>query len=235
MPRYQAIEAWLTEQCTILPPGSLLPSEPELAARFNVSRMTARQAAQNMARRGLVERRQGTGTFVATPALHRRDGVLLSFTEDMRRRGMTTTSKVLNGEVTTSPQDAVSLGLHSTDRIVRLERVRFANGVPLAIELVSLPGKFAKVLEFDLENGSLHAALRELGRAISHSRGHVTARLASVAECRTLELSAPAPLLVESRTVYDDREHPIEHTETSYVAARWVIDTGIYAIDPPTS
>ncbi|MCU1637925.1 MAG: GntR family transcriptional regulator [Microbacteriaceae bacterium] len=229
-PRYQAIEEWLTEQCKSLPPGSLLPSEPELALQFSVSRMTARQAVQNLAKSGLVERRQGAGTFVAPPLLHRREGVLLSFTEDMRRRGMKSSSRLLTGEVVISPEDAIALGLQPSSWVVRLERVRFADEMPLAIERVFLPGEFSAVLDYDLEHGSLHDALRDMGRQISHAHGYVTARLATSAEAEILGLTTPAPLLVESRTIYDTVERPVERTETCYVASRWVIDTGTYAL-----
>ncbi len=232
VPRYQEIEEWLGEQCKSLPAGALLPSEPELATKFSVSRMTARQAVQNLARAGVVERRRGAGTFVAPPRLHRREGLLLSFTEDMRMRGMRSTSQLISGELIIAPEDAIALGLQPSDWIVRLERVRYADNLPLAVERVSLPGEFAPVLDYDLEHGSLHAALRDMGRKISHSRGYVTARLATDAEAEALAISSRSPLLVEFRTVYDDAERPVERTETCYVASRWVIDTGTYAAAP---
>lgn len=235
VPRYQEIEDWLSEQCKSLPAGALLPSEPELAAQFSVSRMTARQAVQNLARLGVVERRRGAGTFVAPPRLHRKEGLLLSFTEDMRMRGMTSASQLLSGELVIAPEAAIALGLQPSDWVVRLERVRFANGMPLAVERVSLPGEFAPVLDYDLENGSLHAALHDMGREISHSRGYVTARLATDDEAALLGLGSRSPLLVEIRTIYDNAQRPVERTETCYVASRWVIDTGTYAIGSDTN
>lgn len=230
-PRYQAIEEWLTGQCRILPPGSLLPSEPELSSKFSVSRMTARQAVQNLANAGLVERRRGAGTFVAPPRMHRKEGVLLSFTEDMARRGMKSRSKLVRAEVAMSPDDAVALGLGPSAWVVLLERVRFADDRPLALEHVCLPGEFASVLEHDLEAGSLHSALRSMGRKMSHARGYVTSRLASEIEADALGLTRPAALLVETRTIYDAQERPVERTATAYIGSRWVIDTGSYGVD----
>ena len=227
-PRYKAIEEWLTDQCRVLPAGSLLPSEAELASKFSVSRMTARQACQNLANAGLVERRRGAGTFVAPPRIHRKENVLLSFTEDMELRGMRSSSRVLRAHLISSPDTAIALGLAPTSWVVELVRVRFADGVPLALERVYLPGEFSAVLEYDLENGSLHSALRSMGRVISHAHGYVTARLATEDEGEPLELELPASLLVESRVIYDDSDRPVERTETSYVASRWVIDTGSY-------
>ena len=228
-PRYQDIEDWLTEQCNTLPPGSLLPSEPELAAQFSVSRMTARQAVQNLARAGRIDRRRGAGTFVAPPQLHRGEGVLLSFTEDMRRRGMKASSRTIRAEVVTSPDDAVALGLQPSSWVVKLERVRYADGIPLAVERVCLPGALSAVLDTDLENTSLHEWIRSQGYSISNATGYVTARLADKTDAELLGLTPPAALLVESRTIYDGSNRPLERTETAYVAARWVIDTGMYA------
>ena len=139
---------------------------------------------------------------------------------------------MLSGELVISPEDAIALGLQPSAWVVRLERVRYADDMPLAIERVSLPGEFSPVLEHDLERGSLHEALRSMGRLISHSRGYVTSRLATDEEAKILGLIAPAPLLVEIRTVYDNAERPVERTETCYVASRWVIDTGTYALGP---
>jgi GntR family transcriptional regulator len=228
-PRYQEIEDWLTELCNSLPAGSLLPSEPELAARFSVSRMTARQAVQNLARAGRIDRRRGAGTFVAPPRLHRDEGILLSFTEDMRRRGMKTSSRVIRSEIVTSPDDAVALGLQPSSWVVKIERVRFADDVPLALERVRLPGSLSAVLDADLEHTSLHEWIRRAGHTIDHATGYVTARLADKGDAELLELTLPAALLVESRMVYDGNGRPLERTETAYVASRWVIDTGMWA------
>jgi len=228
-PRYAEIEEWLADQCKVLAPGALLPSEHDLASQFGVSRMTARQAVQNLAKLGVVERRRGAGTFVAPRTLHRREGVLMSFTDDMRRRGMSSHSRVLRAEVTTSPREAESLSLDPTALVVRLDRVRFANDIPLAIERVTLPGEFAAVLEHDMEHESLHVTLQGLGRQLSHAQGYVSARLATAEEANIMSLTLPAALLVESRVIYDHAGRPVERTETCYIADRWVIDNGSFA------
>lgn len=225
--RYREIEQWLLERCKELGPGSLLPSEAELADQFSVSRMTARQAVQNLAQAGLVLRKRGAGTFVAPQPLHREESILYSFTEDMRRRGMTPSSRLLSAEVAASPDDAAMMGLATGEWLVKIDRVRFANEIPLAREKVVLPGEFAAVLEHDLEAGSLHAALSGM-RVMGRATGFVTARLANEEERDLLDLPDPAPLLVESRTITDTEGAIIERTETAYVAARWVINTGSY-------
>ncbi|MGO1973857.1 MAG: GntR family transcriptional regulator [Propionibacteriaceae bacterium] len=229
--RYREIEQWLHERCQQLGPGALLPSEAELAEQFSVSRMTARQAVQNLAQAGLVLRKRGAGTFVAPQPLHREEAILYSFTEDMRRRGMAPSSRLLSANLAASPDDAAMMGLPTGEWLVKIDRVRYANEIPLAREKVVLPGEFAGVLEHDLEAGSLHAALAAMGRVMGRATGFVTARLAGQDERELLDLADPSPLLVESRTISDVEGKIVERTETAYVAARWVIDTGSYV--PP--
>lgn len=231
--RYRVIEAWLRERCATLPAGSLLPAESELAERFQVSRMTARQALQNLAAEGLIERRRGAGTFVAPTPLHRADSVLLSFTQDMQRRGMTASSRIVSAGLITSPAEAVQLGRRPDTWVVRIDRIRLADGVPVARERATLPEEFKAVLDHDLESGSLDTALTKLGRQWGKASGYVSARLASEDDAQALELEMPAALLVESRLVYDVEGRPVERTETAYVASRWVIDTGLYVPAQP--
>src|SRR3546814_9536273 len=94
----------------------------------------------------------------------------------MARRGMRSSSTVLEAEVGVDAHHAALLGLDPGAWLVKLVRVRYADGRSLALERVFLPGGFADVLEADLETGSLHAALRARGREISHGHGHVTDR-----------------------------------------------------------
>lgn len=210
------------------PPGTALPAETELAEQFSVSRMTARHAFENLAREGLIDRRRGAGSFVAAPPLHRAESILYSFTEDMRRRGMVASSRLLSAEVGSAPRSAVLLGLDPDAWVVKIDRVRMADGQPLARERVALPSAFKAVLDYDLENGSLHAALAHMGRVLGRASGHVVARMATGEEAKLLELEQPAALLVEVRVVVDRDGQPVEYTETAYVGSRWVIDTGPY-------
>lgn len=231
--RYLEIEEWLRGQCVSLPAGSSLPTEIELAERFGVSRMTARRAFQRLTQLGLIERRRGAGSFVLPPPLHREESVLHSFTQDMSARGLTPSSKILRAEVGAAPASAAALGLSPADWVVSIERVRYADGVAVALERTALPGEFARVLDADLEHGSLHQALADLGREMGRATGYVTARLASTEEARLLDLTVPAALLVESRLITDRAGRPMESTETAYVGSRWVIDTGSFVAAVP--
>ena len=223
--RYQEIERWLRRRVLRSAPGDPLPSESELATRFGVSRMTARQAVQNLAAEGLVQRRRGAGTFVAPRPIHRHEGSLMSFTEDMRRRGMKASSRLLEaGLQAATTADLDALRLPDGARVVAISRLRLADGVPLAIEHAALPAECAGVLADNLETGSLHESLVTRGRMPSIARSWIRARIASAAESRLLGIPPRSALLVERRIIYDTEGVALEHTETAYNADNYAID-----------
>jgi GntR family transcriptional regulator len=233
--RYQEIERWLRRRVRRAAPGEPLPSESELAARYRVSRMTARQAVQNLAAEGLVQRRRGAGTFVAPRPIHRHEGALLSFTEDMRRRGMKASSRLLQaGLRAATGADVEALRLPVGARVVAISRLRLADGVPLAIEHAALPAECAGVLADDLETGSLHESLAARGRVPGVSRSWIRARLATATESRLLEVPRRSALLVERRIIYDTEGIPLEHTETAYNADAYAIDA-VFSVSPSAS
>lgn len=206
-------------------PGDSLPSEAELCARFGVSRMTVRQALQELSNEGLVERRRGQGTFVASRPVHRRPGVFLSFTEEMGRRGVQASSRLLSaGRERARPQEVADLGLSADDEVVRIVRVRLADGVPVALEDAALVPDLAGILDADFADRSLHQELQERGVVPSRAVGTITARLARSSEVALLDLPPQAALLVELRLLFDQDNRVFERTETRYVADRYVID-----------
>ena len=222
--QYQQIERWLRQQVQQLSPGDPVPTELQLAERFGVSRMTARQAVQNVAAEGLVRRRRGQGTFVSPRPVHRRVGSLMSFTEDMRRRGMSASSVLLEASLRPATvADMEALRLDQGARTVVIRRLRLADATPMALEHAVLPLECAPVLATDLES-SLHEALINLGRVPSLANSWISARVATKPEAQLLRVPVRSPLIVERRVVYDGAGTPLEHTETRYVAERYVID-----------
>lgn len=236
--RYEQIEAWLRDRVHSGAPGDALPSEAELAARFGVSRMTARQAVENLAHEGLVVRRRGSGTYIAPPPMHRHGAPLMSFSRDMERRGRTPSSRLLRAQlVDATAGDVEALRLGPGSRVVAISRLRLADDIPVAIENAVLPLDCAAVLSRDLERGSLHEALRDLGREPAVARAWISARLAKAAEARLLEVPSRSALLVERRVIVDTEQRPLEHTESCYVAERYIIDA-VFTLDgarPPSS
>jgi GntR family transcriptional regulator len=220
--RYEEIADHLRRVVAGSRPGDRLPSDAELCERFGVSRMTARQAVQTLASKGLLYRTRGQGTFVAPRPVPRVLGSPLSFTESMRSRGMATTSQILDsGTIEPTGEEAKALGLASGEAALMLERLRLADGTPMAIERVVFTPRCAAVLSADLEHGSLHHAFQANGWIPTRAEAEVTARSATSRERRLLQLGKPV-VLAERRTISDQDGSPLEHTETVYAAERYV-------------
>ncbi len=140
----------------VINPGDALPSERDIAATADVSRVTVRKAVQHLVADGILVQRHGSGTFVA-PRVERLEqalSLLTSFTEDMARRGRQVESHwLMRGLHAPAPEEVMALGLGAGDRVARLERVRSSDGVPLAIERASLPAAILpdpQAIEFSL-------------------------------------------------------------------------------------
>jgi GntR family transcriptional regulator len=232
-PAYLLIEQELRRIISKAEPGDPLPSDSELCDRFGVSRMTARQAVQRLAAEGLLYRVSGRGTFVAQHPVHRRINTLLSFTEEMARRGLTARSQVIDSGVRPALHDeSQALQLGTPASVAALRRVRLADGVPMAVEHVRLPAVCASVLAGDLTNASLFVALEGLGRVPTRALGTITAAAADPTEAKLLDVAVGAPLLVELRTILDQHDKPVEYTESRYVGERYRFDIELLRAQP---
>jgi GntR family transcriptional regulator len=231
-PRYEEIAAYLRELVAAREPGDRLPSEAELCERFGVSRMTARHAVQTLEQEHLLHRRRGKGTFVSPRPVPRLLGSPLSFTESMARRGMTATSSVLeSGHTAPTEDDVKALEIAADERVGVLERIRYADGVPMAIERAVLAPRCATVIE-SIGRGSLHDAFEAIGHIPSRATAQVDARPATKRERELLELDPGGVVLCERRVIYDQGDVPLEHTETRYAADRYVFDVMMYRSEP---
>jgi GntR family transcriptional regulator len=145
-PRYvqlrKRIEKAMDPEVGILPPGASLPSEREIASLTGLSRVTVRNAIQALVESGTVIQRQGSGTFVTEKAQRVEQSLshLTSFSEDMTRRGMKSTSVWLERSICLpSPEETIALALSANDSVARISRLRMADDRPMAIERAALP------------------------------------------------------------------------------------------------
>ena len=242
-PRYREIEISLRARIAASRPGQRLPSDADLCAEFEVSRMTARHAMSQLADEGLVRRDPGRGTFVAEPPMYRRATFLMTFSHEMRRQGRTPTSDIIRRTLR-APTEAERRDLRVTegDAVVELCRVRLADGVPVAVETAVLaPRCAAALVRADLERGSLHEALISSGVVPSRGTASIGAESASAEDAQRLGVRRGEPMLVERRLILDQRGRPMERTESRYAASRYglnvafaVEDSGALTVDPAT-
>ena len=151
LPLYAQVESMLAADITggTLTPGSRLPNEEELIAQYGVSRTTIRQTIQNLIRRGLVEIRRGKGTFVLQPKMTQELSGLSGFVEDMQLLGRHASARVLGKQIVPASETvARQLALSAGTPVVRIQRVRLADKVPLSFDETYLPREIGeKILE----------------------------------------------------------------------------------------
>lgn len=194
-----------------------LPTERDLSALAQVSRVTVRNAVARLVQDGLVEQRRGSGTYVrpALPKFELALSTLTSFTDYMRQRGKTSSSQILQrGLFPLSPDEQLALGLSSAERVSRIERLRSADGTPMAIERSSLPQDILPNPE--LVETSLYSVLREAGLAPVRAVQRITAVNLSLQESKLLNLAEGAAALRIDRTGYLPSGRPIEFTRGLY-------------------
>ena len=220
--RYEQIADYLRSLVNEAEPGDRLPSESELCERFGVSRMTARQAMQLVANSGLIDRRRGAGSFVRAHPVPRDLGSPLSFSGSMRARGMTASSETLEwGGVVPDADERAALDLGDGESGYVLERLRLADGIPMALERAVMPRDVALALGDGFQDGSLHDAFRSIGRIPTEAHAEVSARRATKRERDLLGLPSSGIIISERRTIYDQDQVALERTETRYAASRY--------------
>jgi GntR family transcriptional regulator len=218
-PRYAQLYRHIVSaiQSGELAPDSQLPPERDLAEIAEVSRVTVRKAVAQLVDEGLVDQRRGAGSFVRGqgPKLEQSLSSLISFTENMLARGRTSSSEVLSrGLFPPTPDESMTLGLRTIDRVSRLERLRSADGVPMALEMSSLPEDILP--DPEAVGTSLYQYLRGEGRAPTRAIQRVGAINLSPREAQLLAMPVGAAVLRIDRTAYLPSGRPIEFTKGIY-------------------
>lgn len=223
----EAIQAEIAESG--LRAGDKLPTESELEERYGVSRTTIRQALQGLVNDGVIERRQGKGTFVAGPRISHVP-LLTSFTENMRGQGYEPSRRVIESATKQADEhlsDVLKLG--PAQRGCRyLRRLLLADGRVVGISVTWLPvhvlGEHDELFEpSTLEQGSLYDLLqRPPFDLVLHSGVEtVTPGVATSDDATYLECEVGDPILVVDRVSLDDRSRPVEATQMRFHGTRY--------------
>lgn len=194
-----------------------LPPEREIAALTGLSRVTVRRAMQALVDTGAVIQRQGAGSFVAgnTPRVEQSLSRLTSFTEDMARRGLTSSAQWLQrGIFMPSPEESVALALSMGDSVSRIGRLRLADGRPMAIERASLPNDILPD-PLAVEN-SLYEVMEASGNRPVRAIQKISAINLTETDAGVLSLGVGAAGLRIERTSYVASGRAVEFTRSIY-------------------
>ena len=211
-----------------LAPGDRLENELSLTSRLGLSRPTARQAIQELVKKGLLVRKRGVGTQVVRSQF-RRDERLSSLNEDLAKAGRTPSTRVLEysvGELDPDIRDAIEAATPVDVEFLKIRRLRLADDVPLAILTNYLPNRF-EITEADLEGKGLYACLRSLGVNLKIAHQQISARLMTDEEAELLDEETPAACLTVDRIAYDDVGQFVEFGRHIYHAAHYSIQSSL--------
>jgi GntR family transcriptional regulator len=194
---------------SIVQPGDLIGTEKEIGDRYGVSRATVRQALDDLSRSGLVVRITGRGTFVASPHLTVDLPILLSFTEEMRRRGIVPGSTILAFDRVPCPEDAArALGCQDGDDVLFIRRVRSGNGTPIVVGDHYLP-PFVRMERQDLGQSLYDTVERRYGIRLKEAHHTISAGLADQEEASLLGIAPGDAVLRFRRTTFTSDARPV--------------------------
>lgn len=230
--KYDAISAQVMELVEGLEPGAAIPAERELCARFEVSRMTLRRAIDDLVREGHLDRQHGRGTFVSVPKIAQQL-TMTSFSEDMRRRGYVPGSRTLSmRDVVAGAQLGRRLDVSPSASVVQVERLRLADGRPMAIETLNLPRALVPDLRAgDLADASLYELLADrYGITIASGQQTIEPTVSDEEESELLEVPLHTPAFLFERTSRADDGRIVEFVRSVYRGDRYQL---VVDLHPP--
>jgi DNA-binding GntR family transcriptional regulator len=207
-----------------LPTGTRLDNEIDLADQLGLSRPTMRRAIAYLVDRGLVVRKRGLGTQIAHAKVRRQVG-LTSLYDDLAKTSRSPQTQMLSFAVEpASDAVAVELGIEEGTDVYVFERLRYAEGEPLALMRNHVPVSLLRLSVGDLEVHGLYELLRAAGINLKIAKQSIGARSATAAEARALGEARRAPVLTMTRSAYDDLGRAVEHGSHIYRASRYSFD-----------
>lgn len=214
-PLYQQLQLAVREAIgrRTLRPDEALPPERDLAESLAVSRITVRKAFDGLVAEGLLTRRQGAGTFVAS-RVEKSFSKLTSFSEDMAARGRKARSSWLGkNEGAVTPEESLTLGLSPGTPVYRFHRIRYADDMPMALEYSTLPAQCLPGLE--AVEDSLYGALAKNGYRPNRALQRLRAVLFNAEQAKLLGVEPKsAGLLIERRAFHNGEA--VEFTQSYY-------------------
>jgi DNA-binding GntR family transcriptional regulator len=234
-PKYLQIAHYIRDQIVRgdLRPGDEVPSERQLAADWSVSRPTAARSLEALSHQGLVEKRQGSGTYVRSLAVNRR-------ARELYGRARQTGKIYTPGEYTVITSAgwleapdyvAEALNLAPGGRAVHRRRVTNDQSGPITLSTSwfapDVGQQAPKLLDPErIQEGTLMYVEKMTGRQGSYAEDRMCARQATGEEASDLRLTGGSAVLIAHHVVYDLQDQPLEFAEATYPPERWAFEQG---------
>lgn len=205
-------------------PGECIPTEAELQERFAVSRSTIRQAVGDLVYQGLLERRRSKGTIVSSTQLETKLSDLASFTNEMLNHGFNLSTKILGvGQVPSPASVADALGIEASEPVTSLERLRFVDEKPMALEKwysreEYVPGLMKSMFaESGVGQSTYYILMRRYGIEVTHAIDTVSPMAVQGRQARLLQVQDGTPVLLRTRISMMANDQPVTYASGVYL------------------
>jgi GntR family transcriptional regulator len=220
-PQIAHVEDALVERISsgVLIPGTRLPTEDKLIAEFGVDRMAIRTTIQNLVQRGFVENRGKGGRFVTRPKIAQELTELTSFVEDMQAVGRSATATVIDHRIVAATEAvAKKLSLPVGTIVIRIQRVRLADQMPLSFDETYLPRELGeKVIAENLETEPIFSILEtKCGVPLVGAEYRLESALADPGVAEALQIRERQPVFLIERTSYSEGDRPVDYEKLHY-------------------
>jgi GntR family transcriptional regulator len=240
VPKYIQIENWLLEmiQKGRYAASDKLPSEAKLSELFHVNRNTVRQAISDLVASGVIQKRNGVGSFVTHRPLQPVKYTLQhisSFTDDMMRMGIVPKTRLIRQSVIEAPLEVTEkLMLGKEKMVILTERLRLGNDVPLVIERSYLPhSEFKGILKMRLTGSLYHLLTKKFQVDLHRSIQTFRAITLSGEDGALLDVSAGSPGIFLESVIYDSKNIPVEVLHAFHRGDKYIfeVESGKYRFD----
>lgn len=204
--------------------GQCIDSERELSERYEVSRMTIRQALGELVHEGILIREKGKGTFVCDPKVKQRD--MMSFSETISKSRLSLETRVIDFKRIYTPQDMQDL--LPFDELYLINRLRIVDGIRVANEIVYIPCDYCGYMDKEVLRGSLYKLIENFGYSIEHSESAISAIIMDDYYRELFQTKEQVPLLkIHSKNITNDgRLLFIE--ESVYRSDKYILEVNIF-------
>jgi len=197
-----------------LKPGSKLPSEKEIMETFNVSRATVRKAIEELVIENKLERFSGKGTFISEPKIEVKLPQLLSFTEEIKKRGLKPSTKVISKKIEKTSYKVKEKLKTEDEKILIVERVRYADNEPIVFSVEYIPLSLNISIDEDFSKSLYSLYENKYFIKIGYAEHKINAGVATKRVSKLLDISVRFPVLLFERVLYDAEGDRILYEES---------------------